>query len=440
MRARSDAHMTKARTVLVRGVGSALRAAQRQPLVIDRSSGSRLVDVDGNSYVDYVLAFGPVLLGHRPPAVVDRVANELARGVLYGAQHAGELELAERLTRLVPGAEMVALSTTGSEAVHAAIRIARAATGRRLILKFEGHYHGWIDPVYVNGPGSPPLQGPPPHKPTHSVPGLAASDEVLVARWNEIEELRAVLGLHQGDVAAVVMEPVACNFGNFEPRPGYLAAVRELCDRVGALLIFDEVITGFRIGLGGAQERYGVIPDLTVLAKAIASGFPVSAVAGRRSVMEVASRGPVRHAGTYNGHPVSVSAALATLDQLEENAGAVYRVLESRSAQLADGLREAADAVGAPLVVNRVGSVMQILWTENNPVTSYEQAYRADAGAVGDLAAHMLDDGVHALERGLWFVSAAHTEEDIATTIEAARNAMVAVQEERSRGRIAKLS
>jgi glutamate-1-semialdehyde 2,1-aminomutase len=414
-------HMTRARAVLARGVGSALRAAQRRPLVVRSAAGARLVDIDGNSYVDHVLGFGPILLGHNPAEVVDAVRAQLDRGILYGAQHEAERELAERIIRLVPGAEMIALSSTGSEAAHAAIRFARAATGRRLVVKFEGHYHGWLDPLYANGPGTPPLSGPGPRPATNTLPALAPPADVLVTRWNDASELAAAFEAHPGEIAAVIMEPVPCNFGNFEARPGYLQAVRELCDDAGALLIFDEVITGFRLGLGGAQERYGVTPDLTVLAKAIAAGFPLSAVAGSRSAMHEVSDGAVLHAGTYNGSPVSVAAAVATLSVLERDADRIFPLLEARADQLAGGLSAAAAALDAPLVVNRVGSVLQLWWPERGrPVTDYSEAVACDRAVVASLAAGMVEHGIHALERGMWFVSAAHTPEDIQQTVDAA--------------------
>jgi glutamate-1-semialdehyde 2,1-aminomutase len=423
----SAAHMERARRVLTRGVGSALRAAQRPtPLAIAEASGSRLVDVDGNAYIDYVLGFGPILLGHRPPAVVRAVEEQLSRGILYGAQHQGEAELAERLVELIPSAELIAFSSSGSEAIHAALRIARAATGRRLVIKFDGHYHGWIDPVHVSGPALPPSSET--GGPRHVVPGLPAPADLLTCRWNDLGALTRLVEEHDGAVAAVVMEPVPCNFGAYEPLPGYLEGVRELCDRHGVVLIFDEVITGFRLGLGGAQARYGVTPHLTVLAKALASGFPLSAVVGSADVMAVAdSDGPVRHIGTYNANPISVAAANATLTELQRGGDDLYRDLDGRAARLAQGLRDAAAAAGAPLVVNQVGAVLHLLWAPRVPVRSHDDAYASDSAAVADVAAHMLGAGVFALERGLWFISTAHTDEDVEATVAAAEPAIASV-------------
>jgi len=423
----SAVHMERARRVLTRGVGSALRAVQRPtPLAIAEASGSRLVDVDGNAYVDYVLGFGPILLGHRPPAVVRAVEAQLRRGILYGAQHQGEVELAEQLVELIPSAELAAFSSSGSEAIQAALRFARAATGRRLVIKFDGHYHGWLDPVHVSGPALPPSSET--GGPRHVVPGLPAPADLLTCRWNDLDAITRLVGNHHGAVAAVLMEPVPCNFGAYEPLPGYLEGVRELCDRHGVVLIFDEVMTGFRIGLGGAQGRYGVRPHLTVLAKALASGFPLSAVVGSAEVMSVAhSDGPVRHVGTYNANPVSVAAANATLAELRRGGDELYRELDARAARLAQGLRDAAAAVGAPLVVNQIGAVLHLLWAPRLPLRSHDDAYASDTAAVADVAAHLLGSGVFALERGLWFISTAHTDDDVDVTVAAAEAAIAAV-------------
>jgi glutamate-1-semialdehyde 2,1-aminomutase len=424
--------VSRARATIVRGTASAARAARRPtPLAAVRSVGSRLVDVDGNEYVDYALAFGPALLGHSPPRVIARVREQLNRGVLHGTLHEGEIELAERVVRLVPGAEKVAFANAGSDAVHAAIRIARAATGRHLVLKFEGHYHGWIDPVYVNVPGVPAQVGPGPLQVVHGIEGMRAPEGVVVCRWNDLASLERVLELHGPDIALVLMEPVACNFGNYEPDAGYLAAVHDLCAVNGSLLAFDEVITGFRLGLGGAQEAHGVVPDLTILAKALASGFPISLVAGREDTMSPAHTGPVQHVGTYNGSPLSVAAANATLEELEERRGEIYPALADRAAALADGITDEAERLGAPLVVSRVASVLQLLWDPVTPVRTYADARSADPGPVAELARELLLEGVHVLERGLWFLSAAHDDADVERTLDATRTALARVAEAR---------
>ena len=424
--ARSRSYLERARQVIPRGVGSAKRAALRPtPLTFVGAAGSRITDVDGNSYVDYVAGYGPMVLGHQPPSVLAAVREQLAAGVLYGGQHEAEAELAERIVRLVPSAERVLLNVTGSEAVQAALRVARAATGRRAIVKFEGHYHGWLDPVTANGPGSRVGSGPVPRRvvvPEHSVVG----PEVLVCPWNDPEALAALLARHGAAVAAVILEPLPANACNLFAEDGYLAQARRLCDAHGCLLVFDEVVTGFRLALGGAQQRLGVVPDLTVLAKALGSGFPISAVAGRAEVMWVAD-GPVAHAGTYNGNALSVVAANATLDMLETKQDVIYPLLERLSGELVAGVNERADRHGVPLRAIRAGSVIRLHWDAPDPVRGYADVLAGRTEPLGELAEVLVRDGIHARENGLWYVSAAHTDEDVARTLAAVDRALTEV-------------
>jgi glutamate-1-semialdehyde 2,1-aminomutase len=404
-----------------------MRAAQRPvPLVIERAHGSHLVDVDGNEYVDYVLGFGPMLLGHSPRAVIEAVRDQVGHGFTYGAQHALERELAECMVKTIPCAELVCFSTTGSEAVHAALRIARAATGRRKIVKFEGHYHGWLDPVHIATPGLPPaaaeldapLAAPP------GTGGQQASDDVLVARWNDADALEALLATHGHDVAAVLMEPLASNGGLIPPAPGYLERARELTQSCGALLIFDEVVTGFRLALGGAQERYGVTPDLATYGKAIAAGMPLSAVAGRSDVMEVVTDGRVRHVGTFNCAPPAAAAAVTALELYIARSPELYERLEALAVSLADGLSAAACEAGVPLKVHQVGPLLQtFILDPEHEVTSYADTRAADGERFALFAEAMLDRGVNVLPRGWWFLSTEHTDEDLELTLEAARGA-----------------
>ena len=277
------------------------------PISFERGEGARLVDIDGNHYVDYVLAFGPLLLGHSPAEVIAGVERQLHRGIGFGASHRLEAELAELVCRTVPSAELCIFSNTGSEAVHAALRISRAATGRSRVVKFRGHYNGWFDSIHVAVPGS--MDGP-------GTAGqvLQPASALTVCDWDDVGALESVLG---PDVAAIIMEPVAVNGGCFHPSPGYLERVRELATEYGAVLIFDEVITGYRASLGGAQARLGVTPDLTVLGKALGPGFPISAVCGRAEVMEVVASARVGHVGTFNANPISAAAATAALALLE---------------------------------------------------------------------------------------------------------------------------
>lgn len=434
---RSLEYRDRARRSIVRGVASSARAARRPaPLLLEEARGATVVDADGHRYVDYVMAFGPALLGHNHPEVVAAVQGQLERGVLFGSSHAGEVELAERVCRLVPGVEQVAFAGSGSDAAALAVRLARAATGRRLVLKFEGQYHGWLDPLYVNVPGVPPQDGPGALAVVHGAAGLPPPAEVVVCRWNDPEALERTLADHGGDVALVLMEPVACNYGAYDPDPGYLETARRLCDRHGCLLGFDEVITGFRLGPGGAQFRSGVTPDLTVLAKALGAGLPIGMVGGRAEAMAVADTGPVNVQGTANGSALSVAAAVAALDVLEAGGDALYADLDHRAGRLAAGLGDIARAGGAPLAVSRVGSVLQLLWDAPEPPRHYRDVWACDPRPVADLAFELLGGGVHALERGLWFVSAAHTDDDINRTIGAVAAALPAVlrrHEERTR-------
>jgi len=410
----SHAQHARARRSLAGGLGSSYRAGQLPvPISFASGHGSHLTDIDGNDYVDYGLAFGPMLLGHSPAPVLDAVRRQLESGIGYGAPHRLEAELAEAVCRTVPCAERCIFSSTGSEAVHAAIRIARAATGRRRVVKFLGHFHGWLDPLHIGTPGHDERE-----------PGTAGQDPgasaaVTVCRWNDLDALRASLG---PDVAAVIMEPLAQNGGCFPPAPGYLEAVREMTRSAGALLVFDEVITGFRMALGGAQQHFGVTPDLAIFAKALGSGLPISAVCGRADVLEVVASGRVAHAGTLNTNPVSTAAALATVTELERRAGEIYPRLETLGGELARVLRDAAGEHGLPLQVNQAGGMAYAFWS-TEPVRNSDDARRTDVSGYRRFAAALLDLGVHVISRGLLYVSAEHTEADLVRTSEAAHAA-----------------
>lgn len=418
--------MRRARKVIPRGVSSAKRAMLRPtPLAFVGAQGSRITDIGGNVYIDYVGAYGPTLLGHQPARVIEAARRQLSAGVLYGGQHEGEAELAERIIRMVPSAEMVLLSVTGSEADQAAIRIARAATGRRKIIKFEGHYHGWIDPMTANGPGSPVGSGPAP-VPVITAKHNVVGPEVLVCPWNDEAALTSLLASHGHQVAAVITEPIAINGGNLWADDGYLQAVRRLCDQHGCLLIFDEVITGFRLSPGGAQQRVGVTPDLTVLAKAMASGFPISAVAGSEAVMSVAED-VIGHAGTYNGNAVSVAAANATLEILETDQESIYPRLESLSRELAAGIDEAAIRHDVPIQTLRAGSIIRLHWDAPRPFRTYADSLAGKSEPLRDLSEHLVRNGLHARENGLWYISAAHTDNDVERTLAAVDRSLAAM-------------
>jgi glutamate-1-semialdehyde 2,1-aminomutase len=413
--------------VIAGGVSSDARRLPGVPLYVDHASGSRLWDVDGNEYIDYVLGQGPAILGHSPEVLADAVAAQMSRGVTYSAQHQTEIEVAERLRSMVPCAELVRFNSVGSEAAHAAIRLARGHTGRAKIVKFEGHYHGWFDPVLFSvhpaldqaGPADRPVPVP---GSGGQLPDQAA--DLVLAPWNDLEAFTAVVARHRGEIAAVVMEPVLCNSGAITPDDAYLAAVRQICDDEDILLIFDEVITGFRVAPGGAQERLGVTPDVGVFGKAMAGGMQVSALAGKAEVMESIASGQVSHAGTFNSHPVAMAAARAVLEILDEKRADIYPGMERLGRRLMDGISAIATRLGVPMLVQGTGHLFQIYVTEAPDVRNYREFAVTDRSAMSRLHGLLLDEGINMVPRGLWFLSAAHTDADIDATLVAFENAL----------------
>ena len=376
------------------------------PLFIKEARGAELVDVDGNRYVDFVAGFGPVVLGHGDPVVSAAVADAVTGPQQVGAQHEGEIALAEALCEHVPAFETVRLSLTGSEAVHAALRLARAATGRPLILKFAGHYHGWLDGTFTATSHAPPGF---PESRGQSISALAG---VRVIEWNDAQALREVFadrriaargGDHGGD---------PCNQGVMYPHAGYLELVRELCDDAGVVLIFDEVITGFRLGLGGAQEVTGVTPDLAVVAKAMGNGFPISAFGGRADLMELVASNRVVHAGTYNGGGISVAAALATIARLEDaDPGRARPDAAPRRAPDGGPARRRGGGTDIGSSTQGPGPVFFAWLLEEGEVTSYRDHLRADSASYARWAQLMLAEGVRVIPAGRWYLTAAHTDE-----------------------------
>jgi len=393
------------------GVSTGLRASMKpHPLFFTGGSGPRLTDLDGHTYLDYVLGWGPVILGHGHPGLTAAVSRQLPLGATYGAGHLLEAEIAEKVLARIPGTERVLWSNTGSEATQAALRLARGTTGRRRFIKFRGHYHGWTDPMLVGyrpdaqgrlGLGS---QG---QNPT-------ALDDVTLVDWGDLDTVTELLKSPGADFAAVFCEPVLCNSGVIEPPPGFLAGLREVCTATGTVLVFDEVITGFRIASGGAVTRYGVTPDLITLAKAIAGGFPLAAVAGRADIIDRTTSGIV-HAGTYNGNPVVLAAAGATLDALGEPG--VYDDFERRGKALADGMRAALARHGVPATVSQVGPVVQLLAGVPEG-RDFADFIAADQEFYDRLTVAMLRRGLFTLPGGRWYLSTAHTDADIARTVE----------------------
>jgi glutamate-1-semialdehyde 2,1-aminomutase len=412
---------------LAGGVSSDARRVAGVPLYVDRAQGARLWDVDGNAYIDYVLGQGPALLGHCPPAIVEAISAQAARGMVYSAQHAAEVRVAERICAMVPSAERVRFNTVGSEAVHGALRLARGYTGRSKILKFEGHYHGWLDPVLYSV--HPAMDAAGPADAPVAVPGTAGQqpghpDDLIICPWNDVATLTALMERHAGQIAAVITEPVLCNTGAITPHPGYLEAVRKLCDEHGSLLIFDEIITGFRLAPGGAQEYLGVMPDLSVFGKAMAGGMQVSALTGRAAVMDHISTGKVAHAGTFNSQPVGIAAAEATLRILDERRAEVYGGLYERGAALMEGLRSAAAKAGVPMLVDGPGPVFQTYFTDAPAVRDYRDFAATDRARMAWLQAALLERGVNMVPRGLWFLSTEHTEADVDATVDAFARAL----------------
>ena len=407
------------------GVNSPVRAFRSvggEPRFVARAEGARFWDADGRAYLDFVGSWGPLVLGHAPREVVEAVTAAAQRGTSYGAPTAAEGELAARIAAACPSMEMVRLVSSGTEAAMSAIRVARGATGRDLLVKFDGCYHGHADSLLVKAGSGGATFGIPDSR---GVPAALAA-LTLTVPFNDAAAVRDLFVGRGSEIAAVIVEPVAGNMGVVAPAPGFLAALREITAQHGALLIFDEVITGFRVAYGGAQELYGVRPDLTCLGKIIGGGLPVGAYGGRRDVMDhVAPLGAVYQAGTLSGNPLAVAAGLATLKALEDRKA--YARLEALGAQLGRGLRDAADKVGVPLTVNRVGSMLTAFFCAG-PVRDYAEAKTADTARYARFYHAMLDRGVYLAPSQFEaaFVSLAHVEDDLDHAARAAADAIVA--------------
>src|SRR5712692_7315424 len=353
----------RAQKALAGGVSSAFRArAVPHPLYFASGCGPRLTDVDGHTYIDYTLSWGLLILGHAHPAVERAVAGQLRRGWSYGAQHEGEIRVAEKLVELIPCADQVCFSNTGTEAVQVAFRIARAYTGRHRILRFQGHYHGWIEP----------------------------SPDTLILPWNDAAAVEQALAARE--FAAIILEPILCNGGCILPASGYLEALRGITRRCGTLLIFDEVITGFRVALGGAQQRYNVTPDLATFGKAVAAGFPLSVIAGRSEIMDVIASGKVLHGGSFNGNPIVLAAAEAALEELSHEDGAALRQAAAYGRRLREGLAQAAARRGVSITVNGVDTVFRLTFGDEGPATDARGLVAPPRGRLGAFLAAALED------------------------------------------------
>jgi glutamate-1-semialdehyde 2,1-aminomutase len=410
---RSEELYARARQYLPGGVNSpvrAMRAIGRDPLFVERGAGAEITDVDGNTYVDYVCSWGPLILGHAHPDVIAAVEEAARLGTTFGAPTQGEVDLAEELSRRVPGIEMLRMTSSGTEAVMSAIRLARAATGRDRVLKFAGGYHGHVDGLLAQaGSGLA----------THAIPSSpgvppAATAGTVIVPWNDAEAVIAATAEHE--FAAIIAEPYPANMGLVLPADGFLDLLRERATRTGALLIFDEVITGLRVAPGGAQELTGVVPDITILGKIVGGGLPAAAYGGSRELMElVAPVGDVYQAGTLSGNPLAVAAALETLGHLDERA---YLRLHATTEVLADGI--AAAAGGVPVQVSSATGLLTVFFSEQ-PVTDYEGAQRCDHERYGDWCRQLLARGVYPppSQYEAWFPSLVHGPEHVERTLEA---------------------
>lgn len=421
----SEKRWLRARKTLCGGVSSGLRRTARPyPLFFQSGIGATICDVDGNRYFDYALGWGPNILGNAPPAPVAAITESVKNGLTFGAQHDLEYEVAEALTKIIPCADRVCYANSGTEIVQVALRLARAVTGRSKLLKFEGHYHGWDDSVLVSyHPTLHQLQ-------TAADPciGVGAGQrkdrEVLIAEWNDKESVESIFAAYPNQIAALICEPLLCNSGCIPPEPGFLEFLREVTQREGTLLIFDEVITGFRLGLKGAQGFYGVTPDLATYAKAIGGGTPLSMLAGKQEFMDLIADGKVVHAGTLNGNPLALSAAKAVLAFLSENHEKLYSELFRRGTALRAGIVDVLAARGYQVVTSGEGPVFHLSFMKDQP-RNYRDLLLADQQLYSDFALALLDEGVLILPDGRWYISTAHTDDDVAATLTAVQRAVL---------------
>jgi glutamate-1-semialdehyde 2,1-aminomutase len=413
----------KATEIIPGGVNSPVRACRSvgtEPVFIDHAQGSWLYDVDGNRYIDYIGSWGPMILGHRHPQVLDAIASVLKRGISFGAPTDLEIQLAQLVIEAVPSIEMVRMVNSGTEATMSAIRLARGVTGRELIVKFDGCYHGHADSLLVEAGSGVATLGIP------GSPGVPAAfvAATLSLPYNDIDCVMSVFSAQGEKIACVIVEPVAGNMGLVSPAPGFLETLKELTAQTSSILVFDEVMTGFRVAYGGAQSLYGITPDITCLGKIIGGGMPVGAYGGKREIMEqVAPQGPVYQAGTLSGNPVAMAAGIATLRQLQKPD--FYEALEKNSARLADGLAGAAEKAGIPVSIDRVGSMLGLFFTEK-PVRSFKDAKTSNLDQFKAYYKGMLQEGIYLAPSQFeaLFVSAAHTAEDIDATVAAAEKVL----------------
>jgi glutamate-1-semialdehyde 2,1-aminomutase len=417
---RGAALAERAAAVLPGGVSSNVRLATARTF-FERGRGPRLWDVDGNEYVDYLLGQGPAFLGHAHPQVNAAVSAAIDRGMVFGAQHALEVEAIEKLLAAIGWADMARLGVSGTEAVHAALRLARAATGRRRVIGFAGQYHGWLDTVLMA------------HGPEGPGPGSAGQPKHYLADWlvtpfNDTAALQRQFEEHPGEIAAVILEPMMCNSGAIPPRPGYLQRLRDLCTAHGTVLIFDEVVTGFRLAFGGAAQRFGVTPDLAIYGKAVAGGWPVAAIAGRRELLELFGTGQVNHSGTFNASVMASAAVSATMDVLRQEAP--YTAVEEHGTALMTGLRGIGERHGAPLHVQGLPAAFHVSFRSDGAapldVVDHATLQSLDLARYTRFSRTLAAHGIWVAGRGIWYVSAAHGPAELADALDRFDRALAA--------------
>jgi len=434
-RSHSQEWYERAQKYLIEGVNSPSRGSAVYapgPIVLEHGQGSQVWDIDGNQYTDFMMSFGALIHGHVHPAIVDAVYQAMAEGSHFAAATPAELDAAERFCRMVPSAEAVRFTNTGTEATMLALRLARGFTGRNKFLKFEGHYHGWYDPYLLNAHGHPPEQLGPPEKPARIPDSLgippAVFDDVLVAPWNDVAHLERVMREHGKELAAVITEPIMANMGCIPPRAGYLQRLRELAQEHGVLLILDEVVTGFRYAPGGCQELWGIKPDLSTFGKAMGAGFPVGAVTGRREILEQMRWGEhmVLHYGTFNGHRLTMKVIAANLGLLAADGNAAFRKLHALGDAAIRGLRDVFARRKIKAIVQGFGPMFQIYFTGQETIHDYrDYCSYVDTARYSRFVQLLLEEGIYMTpSNGLhWIISTAHTEADIKTLVRAADKA-----------------
>lgn len=427
----SEQLYAESKQYLAGGVASTLRASMKPaPLFVESGKGAYVTDVDGNKYIDYLLAYGPLILGHAHPVLEEALSKASKLGFTYGLQHRGEIELAKLLTELLPCAERVALSGSGTEAVMLALRLSRAYTGKTKVVRFHGHFHGWSDAIFTSFPSTDMKQSAVSAASSDlAVPGTngqssSSLSDIIMLPWNDPAALEELLDKEHHTIAAIITEPIMCNNGCIQPKDGYLQKMRELTAKYGIVMIMDEVITGFRLGTSGAHGKFGIQPDLVTIGKAMGGGMAISGVAGKYEIMKLIEDGTVSHLGTLNGNYAATAAALATLHELGKDNGSSYLRMEQFMKQLADGIRMLFSKHQIQGLINHVGPVFHMMFTDQSSVEDFTAFGKRDAAKYTRFAEIMLEVGVLVRPSGLWYISTVHSEADIEATLQAVDRAL----------------